>query len=154
MKVNNILSLYVPAGCTDWMQECDVVVNAPFKRAIRDAFRDHLYQEFDDFVANPGNDANHWVPNLNVGHLKPYIPGWNACALHALKAPSMKQTIIQAFSGPGCIGEARRRTQNEQLELLQIQELIQQVMVEEERSNAIEEVGLVDEIEFANDAGN
>ena len=31
MKANNLLSLYIPAGCTDVMQTCDTVANKPFK---------------------------------------------------------------------------------------------------------------------------
>ena len=47
MKDNNLLSLYVPAGCTDIMQTCDTVANKLFKIGIKAAFRDYLYIEHD-----------------------------------------------------------------------------------------------------------
>jgi len=37
---NSILPLYVPAKCTDLLQECDLVLNKPFKVALKAAFRD------------------------------------------------------------------------------------------------------------------
>ena len=51
MKDNNLLSLYIPAGCTDVMQTCDTMANKPFKvgfeAAFRAVFRDYLYIEHD-----------------------------------------------------------------------------------------------------------
>jgi hypothetical protein len=41
----NIIPIYVPAGCTDVIQECDTIINAPFKKVMRACFRDHLYAE-------------------------------------------------------------------------------------------------------------
>jgi hypothetical protein len=40
MKENNLLSLYIPAGCTDVMQTCDTVANKPFKVGLKAAFPD------------------------------------------------------------------------------------------------------------------
>ena len=44
---NNLLSLYIPAGCTDVMQTCDTVANKPFKDEIKAAYRDYLCVEYD-----------------------------------------------------------------------------------------------------------
>ena len=35
MKENYLLSLYIPAGCTDVVQTCDTVANKPFKVGIK-----------------------------------------------------------------------------------------------------------------------
>ena len=51
MKANNLLSLYIPAGCTDVMQTCDTVANKPFKVGLRAAFRDYLYEEHGKWTA-------------------------------------------------------------------------------------------------------
>lgn len=151
MREHNIIPLYVPAGCTDWMQECDVVVNASFKRVIREAFRDHLYKEFDDHMAIPGNSIEEWAPNLNVGYLKKHVPGWIIRGINSLKETRMKQSIIDAFTGPGCIGEARRRVAEEHFEVLRVQELLGQVMLGNEVESAPEEIGLPFELEIDND---
>jgi hypothetical protein len=42
LKENNIEVVFVPARCTDEMQECDTVINKPFKSGIKAAFRDFL----------------------------------------------------------------------------------------------------------------
>ena len=35
MKQNKIAHVYIPAGCTDIRQICDVVLNSPFKAEIK-----------------------------------------------------------------------------------------------------------------------
>lgn len=148
MKENGVIPLFVPAGCTDWMQECDLVANATLKRVVRDAFRDHLYQEFDQFMTEVGNEAAQWTPNLNVGHLKPYVPVWIQRGLSTLMTNQMKQTIADAFAGPGCIGEARRRVAEErETEVAMLQTMVDNIMLEEEADSHVEEFGLACEIE-------
>ena len=49
LRAHNILPLFVPAGCTDVMQECDTVVNKPFKNAVKTGYRDHLDRLFQMF---------------------------------------------------------------------------------------------------------
>ena len=34
LKKHHIVPLFVPAGCTDIIQECDTVVNKPFKNGV------------------------------------------------------------------------------------------------------------------------
>jgi DDE superfamily endonuclease len=72
LKANFICPLYVPAGCTDVIQECDVVVNKPFKNAVRSAFRDHLDTLFRAHLA-AGNPPIEFVPKLTMGALKPFL---------------------------------------------------------------------------------
>jgi len=62
---HNIIPIYVPAGCTDVIQECDTVINAPFKKVMRACFRDHLYAEFELYKAEciaAGKSYMDWSP--------------------------------------------------------------------------------------------
>jgi hypothetical protein len=72
MQQHNIYALFVPAGCTDIMQECDTVVNKPFKNGLKAAFRDHMHHLFDVHVENGGVPAE-WRAKLTMGELKPFV---------------------------------------------------------------------------------
>ena len=52
MKDNRIASLFVPAKCTDEIQECDVIINKPYKDGVRQAFRDHVDDNFQKLCDN------------------------------------------------------------------------------------------------------
>ena len=43
IKENTLISLYIPAGCTDIMQTTDTVGNIPFKVGLQAAFQDYLF---------------------------------------------------------------------------------------------------------------
>jgi hypothetical protein len=70
MKENNLLSLSIPAGCTDVMQTCDTLANKPFKVGLRAASRDFLYAEYASErqkvqIKKPedsGTQSSLWVP--------------------------------------------------------------------------------------------
>ena len=100
MKSHNILPLFVPAGCTDLMQECDTVVNKPFKHAVKLGYKNHLDGLFQIFL-DGGNNAALWQPKLTLGALKPFITAWVALGIQALKTPEMKVTIRNAFANDG-----------------------------------------------------
>jgi hypothetical protein len=51
LKANNIIALFVPAGCTDLSQECDTLINKPFKDGLRKGFRDHMTDLFSAHLA-------------------------------------------------------------------------------------------------------
>ena len=99
MKSHNILPLFVPAGCTDLMQECDTVVNKPFKHAVKLVYKNHLDGLFQIFL--DGGDTALWQPKLTLGALKPFITAWVALGIQALKTPEMKVTIRNAFANDG-----------------------------------------------------
>ena len=108
MKQMNILPLFVPAGCTDIMQDCDTVINKPFKNAMKAEFRDHLHRDFDKFCReNPQKRPSEWAPNLNLGGLKPLMVSFVEAGLRALETPEMKATIIKAFAEDGRFREIR-----------------------------------------------
>ncbi len=108
MCLLNILPLFVPAGCTDIMQECDTVINKPFKNGMKGEFRDHLHRDFEKFCReNPEKRPSEWAPNLNIGGLKPLMVSFVEAGLRALETPEMKATIIKAFAEDGRFREIR-----------------------------------------------
>ena len=115
MATHNILPLCVPAGCTDYMHECSLVINAPFKKAVREAFCDYLHREFHQFATAHPERSDEWVPNLNAGHLKSFMTGWIVHGVNALKTPAMKDAIKKAFAKDGCLGAIRNRARQNSL---------------------------------------
>ena len=87
MKENYLLSLYIPAGCTDVMQTCDTVANKPFKVGIKAAFMDYLFEEYAKWVAlNPDSETRgQWNPMFTLGALKEKITGFVSVAMDTLK---------------------------------------------------------------------
>ena len=58
IKENSLLSLYIPAGCTDIMQTTDIVANIPFKVGLKAAFQDHLFVEYNKWISlNPDKET-------------------------------------------------------------------------------------------------
>ena len=100
MKENNLLSLYIPAGCTDVMQTCDTVANKPFKAGVKSAFRDYLYVEYNKWIAlNPDKETRgQWNPKLTQGALKEKIAGFVSVGMDTLGTPEMKICIADAFA--------------------------------------------------------
>lgn len=102
MKLCNILPLYVPPGCTDIIQECDTVVNKPFKAAMKKEFRDYLHENFLQFrLDNPDKRPSEWAPKLKMSDLKPIMVSFVEAGLRALQTPEMINTIIKAFEVDG-----------------------------------------------------
>ena len=50
LEMHFIIPFYVPGSCTDEIQECNIVVNKPFKGRIKAAFRDYLYGQYNAWV--------------------------------------------------------------------------------------------------------
>lgn len=108
LRDNRIFPVFVPGRCTDVLQECDTVLNAPFKKEVRACFRNYLHAEFDSHVANnPDADPLLWTPTLTGSVLKPQITGWVLTALTSLRTDAMRATIREAFRNDGCMTEIR-----------------------------------------------
>ena len=104
-KANNIIPLYIPAGCTDIMQMCDIVLNKPFKNAISTAFINYVA---DKFVQHEASEAlGLFTLDLALSIMKPLLPTFVKTAMSALSTPSMKKTIRKCFSNDGLVKEAR-----------------------------------------------
>lgn len=108
LKLRFFVPLYVPAGCTDLIQECDTVVNKPFKTAVRSAFRDYLHAEFDAWLKENGNEPGGWVPVLSIGVLKPKLTAFVQQGVAAISTPEFRTTIVAAFKRDGALDEMRK----------------------------------------------
>ena len=108
LRENYIYPLFVPAGCTDVIQECDsdVVVNKPFKTAVRSAFRDHLDKLF-QVHKDKGLPLIEFSPKLTMGALKPFLTGFVQQGIQALKTPEMKLCIKTSFANDGLFAMMR-----------------------------------------------
>ena len=77
MQEHNIFPLFVPAGCTEILHENEVLINKPFKAAVKSAFRDYMQTQFTCYV-NAHRDAGlseevvaaGWQPIITMGALK------------------------------------------------------------------------------------
>jgi hypothetical protein len=116
---NKIAVLFVPAGCTDIMQECDRVVNAPFKKGLKAAFRDFLHADYAAFVANGENNSADWNVPLTMRFLKDHIVSFVNAGIDALCTPQMSDTYVKCFQTDGLfdvmldddhVASARQRT--------------------------------------------
>ena len=105
MRQNNIYPLYVPAGCKDILQECDVVINKPFKNALRKGYRDHIDNLF-RIHRESGAPATEFSPKLTMGALRPFLTGFVQRGIEALKTPEMKACM---WSGKWRKGGERRK---------------------------------------------
>jgi predicted component of type VI protein secretion system len=109
MKELYIIPLYVPAACTDVVQELDVGVNKPFKNTIRKEFDEFVHADFEQWADNNPDQVEHWVPKIAPRALKLRLSKWVDCALEALKTDDMRRTIPECFASAkhGCFEEIR-----------------------------------------------
>ena len=97
-------------------QECDTVVNKPFKVGMKSNFSDRLHQSFNKFRSdNPDKRPCEWAPKLKMSDLKPQMVRFVEAGLAALSTPEMTQTIIKAFQADGRF--AKMRSPEMQLEM-------------------------------------
>jgi len=106
MKSNNIATVHIPAGCTDSLQVCDTVINAPFKAGVRRGFQSLIGECYDNHVGN-GELPGLFKMNLNVGYLKNYISDFVAQGIVAISGEDFKLTIKNAFKNHARLDEAR-----------------------------------------------
>jgi len=97
---NQVALVFVPAQCTDVLQECDTVVNKPFKTAMKTAFAKHTHEILDEYLRNGGVLAQ-FKMKLTMGVMKPYMYSFVDSGVKALRTPEMKQTIASAFVRDG-----------------------------------------------------
>ena len=130
MNSNNLLSLYIPAGCTDVIQTCDTVANKPFKVGLKAAFRDFLYIEHEKWeAANPDKEARgQWDPKLTMGALKEKITGFVTVGMDAPKTPEMKISIANAFARDSRFAIIRSAERQEQAGLEALEDLALAIM--------------------------
>ena len=132
---NHILLLYVPARCTDSLQEADVAVNAPYKVACKASFRDQMHLHFDEYLDKAARAtlppeypedstdeqkisllkkkrdearmeaAKIYSPKMTAASLKPVLIQAVKAGLIALSTDQMKETIRLCFLQSGLFQE-------------------------------------------------
>ncbi len=112
MESHFIKPFYVPGKCTDVLQECDTVVNKPFKSGCKDGFTAYLHELFDEHmtknIGKPMADAvGSFQPSLTVGSLKPILYSFVLCGIDKLTTEDMSRTISHAFAEHGRFREIR-----------------------------------------------
>ena len=64
------------------MQECDTVLNKPFKNGCNSAFRVYLNEDFNKWDNTDANERTEfWVPNLSMTGIKPLLYKFIQCGL-------------------------------------------------------------------------
>ena len=105
---NHIIPLFIPAGCTDTFQECDVIVNKPFKSAIRVCFQDFLVTQHDAYLIahELPNGPTDFIIDMKESTMNPQVPTFVSAAINTLRSPVLKEAIRKCFLEAGCLGEA------------------------------------------------
>ena len=161
----HIILFFVPGKCTDELQECDVVLNFPFKMKVKCAFRDYLHSLFELFAEQNPEIVDEWVPDLKISALKPHITSWVQKGVDAVRTPAMKEAIKKAFAIKGGFTEIRRRAlqmkaaaqRDEAAELDDIAALLANMFADaprgdEEEEERLDDIGLDNILEVHEDA--
>ena len=85
------------------MQECDTVVNKPFKSGLKAAFRDFIHHDFNCYKG----DKKEWAIKLTMGKLKPHIVSFVETGMHAIRSEEFSSVIRHAFKKHGMFEEIR-----------------------------------------------
>ena len=107
LKVNNIIPIFIPAGCTDAHQVLDVVVNKPYKNGVVNGFIDYASRLFEEWNRTKTDEDECFRMNLALSVMKPEIPGFVGRGINALKNNLMKAAIIGCFNDAGRVGFAK-----------------------------------------------
>ena len=76
LRANNVIAVFIPAGCTDLHQLCDVILNKSFKNGTKDAFVNYLSQQFISWADTLNRDIINdvFTINLALSVMKPLTP--------------------------------------------------------------------------------
>jgi hypothetical protein len=144
----------VPGKCTDVLQECDTVINKPFKSGCKDGFTAYVQSLFTTHMekcrANTISDADavgSFRPALTVGKLKPVLPSFVISGLAKLKTEDMCKTIKHAFAEHGQLKKMREIAETmDESTTTEISTTNPTYTVEgEEEREEIDQIGLLDE---------
>lgn len=107
LKVNYIIPIFIPGGCTDAHQVCDLVVNKPYKNGVTIGFIAYTSKLFEQWNRTKANDDTCFRMNLALSVMKPEIPSFVELGINALKTVEMKTVIANCFNEAGRVGFAR-----------------------------------------------
>ena len=108
MKLNHVIPIFIPAGCTDLHQVCDLVMNKPYKNGVTEAFVDFVSSQFNEWSQDDSNhgEDNVFKINLTGSVTKPLIPHYVLRGVEKLKTPEMIDTIKNCFQNEGLLSQA------------------------------------------------
>jgi hypothetical protein len=142
LERHNIIPFYVPGACTDEVQECDTVLNKPFKGGVKDAFRNYLHSQFDNWVES-GNDPDEWVPLFTLSVLKPRVTAWVQQGLAKISTPEMKETLAHAFETDGRFQEIRSVERQHAAGMEELVQAVERQLQIDEEPEDVEEIAAV-----------
>ena len=109
IKLNHVIPVFIPAGCTDLHQVCDLVLNKPYKNGVTEAFVDYVSSQFNEWLQenenNTGEDKVFKV-NLAGSVTKPLIPQFVLRGVEKLKTPDMSEAIKNSFQNDSLLSQA------------------------------------------------
>ena len=99
LRANNIIPVFIPGGCTDLHQLCDVILNKSFKNGTKNAFVNYLSDQFIIWAETPNRDIVNdvFTINLALSVMKPLIPTFVGKGIAALKENHMVDAIRETF---------------------------------------------------------
>ena len=93
-----IFLLFIPAGCTGWLQPLDLTFNLAFKRLLKQAAGMWLASTMQEQISQV-RDPSLVKLNLELNYLKPFFCGWLASSL--AKMASNKDVILRGWNESG-----------------------------------------------------
>jgi len=140
LKSNNIIPIFIPAGCTDLHQICDVIINKSYKNGVTLGFVDYVSNLFIVWINQANNNPDTiFMLNFAGSVMKPEIPNFVARGINALKTDVMKSAIAKCFREEGLLNIARK------------EETYQRAVTALARN--VDEVVVPDEVEAEEDLG-
>lgn len=137
LETNSIIPIFIPAGCTDIHQVCDLCINKPYKNGVAAEFIDTISNKYNDWQSSRREDDDGiFRVNLSTGETKPLIPAYVMRGIRSVKTPAMKESIAICFQKDGLLSEAR------------LPETYQRAL-----SVLTEEIVISDEVEIEEDLG-
>lgn len=109
LHANNIIGIYIPAGCTNFYQVCDVVVNKPYKNGVTAAFVDYVSNEYivwNNCIDRTSDDL--FILSMKSSVMKPLIPSFVTLGIKCLKTEKMKTCIQNCYNKEGLVGVAKQ----------------------------------------------
>jgi hypothetical protein len=103
----NIIPVYIPAGCTDLHQVCDIVVNRPLKNGTRTAFIQYVASKYAEYAEAATESETPFRLDLSMGVMKPLIPFFVEKGIQCLKTEDMKAAIVKCFLKDSLVEAAR-----------------------------------------------
>jgi hypothetical protein len=122
LKDKHIAHVYIPAGCTDLRQICDVVINKFFKAEVRNEFRETIHKSCNDHI-NAGLDPKDWEPNLQFQHIRNQLPLWVNRAISkcrtqlrsSIKTSALKDALLEQILKPEFLDICKNLNANQPL---------------------------------------